>query len=66
MSDVGLRDDRLKSQRFEFLLAERASEKTPRILPALQIDDEGASQLGLSENQQTPPSANLPEPCLSR
>jgi len=66
MGDVGLRDDRLKPQRFEFLLAERASEKTPRIFPAFQIDDEGSSQLGLSENQQTPPSANLPEPCLSR
>src|SRR3990172_5456588 len=47
--DVGLGDYGLKAVFREFLLAERAREETPAVLPALHVNDEGAFQLRLGE-----------------
>ena len=49
-SNVGLRDDRLQSVIGELLLAERAREETAIVLAALDVDDEGALELGFGED----------------
>jgi hypothetical protein len=38
----------------ELVLAERAGEKAAVVLSALQVDDVGASKLGLGEEQSAP------------
>ena len=51
VSDIDLRNDRLQPMRLEFFFAECAGEEAALVFPALQIDEKGPFQLGLSENQ---------------
>ena len=48
--DIGLRDDRFQPMGLKLLLAEGAREKAPSVFPALEVDNVGPFQLGLSEN----------------
>jgi hypothetical protein len=51
--DIGLRNGRFQPVRRELLLAKGASEKTPRILPALEIDEKGSFKLRFGEYHVT-------------
>ena len=48
--DVGLGDQRLQAVLGELVLAEGAREEAAVVLPALDVDDEGALQLRLGED----------------
>ena len=48
-SDIGLGDDGFQPVLTELILAEGACEKTSLVVPAFEVDDEGAFELGLGE-----------------
>jgi hypothetical protein len=52
---ISLGDERLQPVRFELLLAERASKEAARILLAIEIDNDGALELGFREDHKSTP-----------
>ena len=48
-SDIGLGDDGLQPVLTELILAEGACEEASLVVPAFEVDDEGAFELGLGE-----------------
>ncbi len=52
--NVGLRDDRLQPMVLELPLAERSRKKSAAVLTALDVDREGALELGFGENHIDP------------
>ena len=48
--DAGLGNDRLHAALFELPLAKAAGKETSFVVASLQLDDEGAFELGLGEN----------------
>jgi hypothetical protein len=59
MGDIGLRDHRLEPMGRKLVLTEAAGEETPYIFPPIEVDDEGALQLGLSKNHSVPRQMEL-------
>jgi hypothetical protein len=57
--EIDLRNDRLQSVCLEFVLAKSPRKKTPRVLSALQIDDKGALECGLTENHNSSPDTDI-------
>ena len=53
--DVGLGDDRLQAMVGQLVLAESSGEIAARVLPALQVDEKGARELGFGEDHVPPP-----------
>ncbi len=57
---VRLRDHRLEPVLLELVLAERPREEAAVVLAALEVDDEGARELGLGEDHDVPSSGRPP------
>ena len=58
-SDIGLGDGGLQPVLTELILAEGACEETSLVVPAFEVDDEGAFELGLGEYHVGFPSSRL-------